>query len=209
MNASPARPIYYNVDRVRDGRTYVTRAVRAVQKGKTIFIMVCSYQRPEPWQPSYRSPMPPNVPSPEECKDDTAFYRERAAAADSEYMRNIWTTGAEVFPSLRVWLPANASNAVSRQKPDSYSVCGRPLRRRCAHLLRVDEGKIRPRMRPRLSEGLNRLLVLALVCLLKSFTSAFSDISRTPCCRSRFLKERIILDPPLCTASELVPRYSG
>jgi len=95
LNASPARPIYYNVDRVRDGRSYVTRAVRAVQGGKTIFIMVCSFQKPEPWQPSYRSPMPPNIPPPEVCKGEATLYNERAAAADSEYLKNLWIERAE------------------------------------------------------------------------------------------------------------------
>ncbi|KAF9647523.1 Thioesterase/thiol ester dehydrase-isomerase [Thelephora ganbajun] len=95
LNASPATPIYYNVDRVRDGRSYVTRAVRAVQSGRVIFIMVCSYQKPEPWQPSYRSPMPSNVPPPEECKDEASLYRERAAVANNEYLKNLWIRSAE------------------------------------------------------------------------------------------------------------------
>ena len=67
-------------------------------------MMVCSYQKPEPWQPSYRSPMPPNVPSPEECKDEAVVYRERAAAANNEYLKNLWTTGAEVLPAPYVLL---------------------------------------------------------------------------------------------------------
>jgi len=95
LNALPASPIYYNVDRVRDGRSYVTRAVRAVQAGRTIFIMVCSYQKPEPWQPSYRSPMPSNVLSPEECKDVAVLLREKAAAATEESLKKMWITGAE------------------------------------------------------------------------------------------------------------------
>jgi len=100
LNASPTSPIYYNVDHVRDGRSYVTRAVRAVQGGRTIFIMVCSYQRPEPWQPSYRSPMPLNIPSAEDCKDEAILYRERAVAAKHEHLKKIWTAGAEVSPPL-------------------------------------------------------------------------------------------------------------
>lgn len=95
LNGSPATPIYYKVNRVRDGRSYVTRAVRAVQGGKTIFTMVCSFQKPEPWQPSYRSPMPPNVPSPEECRDVATLYREKAVSTKNEHLKNIWTTGAE------------------------------------------------------------------------------------------------------------------
>ncbi|TCD70085.1 hypothetical protein EIP91_005067 [Steccherinum ochraceum] len=75
LAASPAVPILYHVDRTRDGRSYCTRSVRAVQKGKTIFIMLCSFQRPEPWQPhNYQIDMPKDVPSYDECEDTEAVY---------------------------------------------------------------------------------------------------------------------------------------
>ncbi|KAL4243190.1 C/M/P thioester hydrolase family protein [Abortiporus biennis] len=74
LSASPAIPIIYHVDRVREGRSYVTRAVRAVQKGRTIFVMLCSFQKPEPRQPTYQWPMPKNVPSPNECDPIEAYY---------------------------------------------------------------------------------------------------------------------------------------
>ncbi|THH19742.1 hypothetical protein EW146_g1508 [Bondarzewia mesenterica] len=69
LSASSAVPILYYVDRVREGRTYTTRSVRAVQNGRTVFLLICSFQIPEPWQPSHHWPMP-NVPSPEDCKDE-------------------------------------------------------------------------------------------------------------------------------------------
>ncbi|OBZ78951.1 DNA repair protein rad14 [Grifola frondosa] len=74
LGASASIPILYNVDRVRDGRSYVTRAVRAVQRGRTVFIMLCSFQRPEPLQPSFQWPMPLHVPDPETCEDIEAYY---------------------------------------------------------------------------------------------------------------------------------------
>lgn len=80
LSASPAIPILYHVDRVREGRSYVTRAVRAVQNGRTIFIMLCSFQRPEPWQPAVQWPMPGNVPPPEQCP---YVYEHAEAAADT------------------------------------------------------------------------------------------------------------------------------
>ena len=116
-----ATPIYYNVDRVRDGRSYVTRAVRAVQGGKTVFIMVCSYQKPEPWQPSYRSPMPQNVPSPEECIDEAALYRERASTTNSEKLESMWTTRAEVFSSSRTQPSADTAQHRERSPIDVRS----------------------------------------------------------------------------------------
>ncbi|KAJ8501559.1 hypothetical protein ONZ51_g506 [Trametes cubensis] len=74
LSASAAVPILYNVDRVRDGRSYATRAVRAVQRGRTIFLMLCSFQRPEPRQPTFQLPMPPNVPSPDACEGIEVIY---------------------------------------------------------------------------------------------------------------------------------------
>lgn len=67
LSAAP-KPILYHVDRVRDGRSYSTRAVRAQQNGKVVFIMLCSFQRPEPWQVRVQQPPPPDVPSPEDCE---------------------------------------------------------------------------------------------------------------------------------------------
>jgi len=45
----------------------VTRAVKAIQNGKVIFVMLCSFQRPEPWQPGHQWPMP-KVKGPDECE---------------------------------------------------------------------------------------------------------------------------------------------
>lgn len=35
--------------------------------------MLCSFQRPEPWQPIHQWTMP-QVPSPEECEDEEVMY---------------------------------------------------------------------------------------------------------------------------------------
>ena len=72
--ASAATPIVYQVDRVRDGSSYVTRGVRAIQNGHTVFIMVCSFHKLEPWQPSHQWKMP-DAPPPEQCENDEATLR--------------------------------------------------------------------------------------------------------------------------------------
>ena len=41
-------PIIYNVERARDGRSFSTRRVSAIQHGKPIFIMAASFQKEEP-----------------------------------------------------------------------------------------------------------------------------------------------------------------
>ena len=43
----PAIPILYEVDPIRDGRSFTTRRVRAIQRGEAIFNMAVSYQVPE------------------------------------------------------------------------------------------------------------------------------------------------------------------
>lgn len=69
LSASPSVPILYYVDRVREGRTYTTRSVRAVQSGRAVFVIICSFQIPEFWQPSHQWPMP-DVPRPDDCQDE-------------------------------------------------------------------------------------------------------------------------------------------
>jgi acyl-CoA thioesterase-2 len=59
----PAVPIVYTVDRVRDGRSFTTRRVSAIQHGETIFTLSASFHRPEPG-PEHADPMP-DVPPPE------------------------------------------------------------------------------------------------------------------------------------------------
>jgi acyl-CoA thioesterase II len=59
----PSVPLIYLVDRVRDGRSFTTRRVSAVQHGKTIFTLSASFHHPEPGVEHAR-PMP-DVPMPE------------------------------------------------------------------------------------------------------------------------------------------------
>ncbi|EPS99118.1 hypothetical protein FOMPIDRAFT_1037156 [Fomitopsis schrenkii] len=82
LSVSPAAPIIYQVVRVRDGRSYVTRTVSAVQRGRTVFVMLCSFQRPEPGQPMHQWPMPPNVPGPEECEEVQEYYERMLLRKD-------------------------------------------------------------------------------------------------------------------------------
>ncbi len=60
----PAHPIVYTVDRIRDGRSFTTRRVVAVQHGKAIFTLAASFQEPEPGGLEHAVPMP-QVPGPE------------------------------------------------------------------------------------------------------------------------------------------------
>ncbi|KAL4268034.1 C/M/P thioester hydrolase family protein [Pleurotus pulmonarius] len=84
-SASPSTPILYHVEDMRTGRSYASRLVKAVQTGQTIFILVCSFQKPEPWQPSYQLPMP-TVPEPLKCESEEVRY-ERLATQEGIHPR--------------------------------------------------------------------------------------------------------------------------
>jgi acyl-CoA thioesterase-2 len=63
----PTKPILYEVDRIRDGRTFTTRRVVALQHGKAIFNLATSFQ-PEEAGPEHQVEMP-EAPDPETLPD--------------------------------------------------------------------------------------------------------------------------------------------
>ena len=70
----PKRPIIYEVDRIRDGRSFTTRRVVAIQEGEAIFLMSASFHREEPGL-SHQIPMP-DVPPPESVPSNDEIIRE-------------------------------------------------------------------------------------------------------------------------------------
>ncbi len=58
-------PILYEVDRIRDGKSFTTRRVVATQKGRAIFSMAVSFQIPEEGL-EHQTDMP-DIPPPEAC----------------------------------------------------------------------------------------------------------------------------------------------
>jgi len=69
-------PVVYFVDRLRDGRSFSTRRVTAIQHGKTIFTMSASFHRTEEGL-SHQSPMP-DVPPPEALRPELEAIREHS-----------------------------------------------------------------------------------------------------------------------------------
>jgi acyl-CoA thioesterase 8 len=80
-SASSSTPIVYEVERIRNGRSYVTRAVKAIQNGRIVFVMMCSFHKPETWQPGHQWPMP-TVPSPEKCQLEESLYTTMVLQGD-------------------------------------------------------------------------------------------------------------------------------
>src|SRR6202789_3050922 len=74
LAGDPKVPIIYEVDRIRDGRSFTTRRVVAIQHGHAIFSMSVSFHGAEPGL-DHQFPMP-LVPAPEQLPSD-AELRER------------------------------------------------------------------------------------------------------------------------------------
>ena len=83
----PNIPILYEVDRIRDGKTFATRRVVAIQHGRAIFHLSASFQ-PEEAGPTHQLAMP-EVPDP----DTLPTFEERMGPALDE-----------LSPEVRRWL---------------------------------------------------------------------------------------------------------
>ena len=70
----PAVPILYEVDRIRDGKSFATRRVVAIQHGEVIFNLQASFHRDEPGF-DHQLPMPTGLPKP----DSLPGFKERMA----------------------------------------------------------------------------------------------------------------------------------
>ena len=94
-------PVVYQVDRVRDGGSFSTRRVTAIQKGKPIFTCSASFQFDEEGF-HHQNPMP-EVPGPEELKSETELAR-LVEAMIPERMRERATSDKpiEIRPVTRI-----------------------------------------------------------------------------------------------------------
>jgi len=70
----PKQPVLYQVERSRDGKSFATRRVIAIQKGEQIFNLACSFQVPEDGY-DHADEMPP-APLPNEVPDENERWRE-------------------------------------------------------------------------------------------------------------------------------------
>lgn len=71
------RPIVYDVDRIRDGKSFTTRRVVAIQGGKPIFNMSASFQLDE--EGFEHSTSMPEVEGPEGLPSEVELWRKHAA----------------------------------------------------------------------------------------------------------------------------------
>jgi acyl-CoA thioesterase-2 len=82
-------PIVYFVDRLRDGKSFTTRQVTAIQHGRAIFNMSASFQVTEDDGPDHQVEMP-RVPPPEELPRELDLVRAMADRIP-ERLRAVYT----------------------------------------------------------------------------------------------------------------------
>ena len=76
LSGSPDRDIVYTVKRHRDGRSFFTRSVVAVQNGKSIFTLNAQFCIPEPSRGlQYHDPMPSGIYFPDQLMDIYEYWR--------------------------------------------------------------------------------------------------------------------------------------
>lgn len=117
LPGDPETPIIYEVERLRDGRSFTTRRVLAIQHGQAIFSMSASFQIEEP---GYEHQMPmPDVPMPEELPDREemnrsvlphmpdavrAYYRRERPIEIRPVELQRYATGEKMEPKFNVWI---------------------------------------------------------------------------------------------------------
>jgi len=105
----PKIPIIYEVDRIRDGKSFTTRRVVAIQNGEAIFNMAVSFQKQEPGfdhqEPMPEAPPPESVPSWRELV-------ERRAKTDPVY--TLWSKHEHAI-EIRDLDPIDPTNPRTRE----------------------------------------------------------------------------------------------
>ena len=119
LGGDPAVPIIYNVDRIRDGKSFTTRRVVAIQHGRPIFAMSASFHAEEPGFEHQTAmpevPMPEELPAYQEVPADLLaklpapvrayFERERPIELRPvEYSR--YVTGKSAGLGTQMWIRA-------------------------------------------------------------------------------------------------------
>ena len=114
----PRVPIVFDVERVRDGRSFTTRRVRAVQHGEVIFTLGASFQLPQPGV-EHAEPAPSGVPAPEDLPDlgewlrgERTFLSGVPRPLDLRFVEApLWTSrrGPATDQPQRVWMRADGT----------------------------------------------------------------------------------------------------
>jgi acyl-CoA thioesterase-2 len=113
----PTTPILYEVDRIRDGRSFTTRRVVAIQHGRAIFNLQASFHNEEPGL-DHQLSMPTGLPEPESLPDfktrnapyadQLGDYYDQPRPIDLRYVTgDPMSRKGEKSTSQQVWLRTN------------------------------------------------------------------------------------------------------
>jgi acyl-CoA thioesterase-2 len=91
LGGDPAEPVRYEVDRVRNGRSFSTRRVVARQSAGAILTLGCSFQAAEDGPESQSFDFPDDVPSPESLKQEWDAGVDRRDAKLPKHPPRSWT----------------------------------------------------------------------------------------------------------------------
>jgi acyl-CoA thioesterase-2 len=103
----PQIPIIYEVDRIRDGGSFTTRRVVAIQHGHAIFSLEASFQKDEAGL-DHQMPMPLDVPAPETLMTQIELI-ERYGQSLPDAIRRFWARDRPI--EIR---PVNVEHYASR-----------------------------------------------------------------------------------------------
>lgn len=121
LGGDPGHSIVYDVERVRDGSSFATRRVKAIQHGRPIFVLSVSFQKSEEGY-THQTTMPANIPPPEKLPSVKELQEIHAAKLPSN-LRSFWqrerpfemrpidvsryVTRAKAAPVQSFWIRAN------------------------------------------------------------------------------------------------------
>lgn len=89
LGGDPSIPIVYQVEQLRDGGSFTTRRVAAIQHGRAIFSLEASFQVDETGL-DFQAPIPPDVPMPEDLLSQQEIldrYGDRLPASIARFWR--------------------------------------------------------------------------------------------------------------------------
>ncbi|MHB8439262.1 MAG: acyl-CoA thioesterase [Acidimicrobiales bacterium] len=115
----PTAPILYEVDRIRDGRSFTTRRVVAIQHGQAIFNLAASFHVEEEGRLVHQARMP-DVPPPESLetlrirlepyRQQLADWFARPHPIDQRHVGELpWMQHESMEPIQRVWIRADGT----------------------------------------------------------------------------------------------------
>ncbi|WP_420452704.1 acyl-CoA thioesterase [Ilumatobacter sp.] len=119
----PRLPILYDVDRIRDGRSFSTRRVVAIQHGRAIFNLQASFHDAEAGGPDHQVQVDPGMTRPEDLPDFHTRMAPHAERIGDWYHRprpidlryvdgDPFSREGEPHERQHVWLKANPDDPV-------------------------------------------------------------------------------------------------